>query len=66
MKAQELRQKTKEELDKELKELYREKFNLRMQKGKKQNTNVKSHQFKRVRHDIARIKTILHEKERTL
>ena len=62
MKAEELRKKTTEELKTELVALHKEQFNLRMQKGVGQMP--KSHLYKRVRHDIARAKTILAEKER--
>ncbi|MCK5728447.1 MAG: 50S ribosomal protein L29 [Methylococcales bacterium] len=57
--ANELRQKTKEELNVLLVELSREQFNLRMQKGSGQLT--KSDQVKKVRRDIARVHTILNE-----
>ena len=60
MKANELRDKSVDELNGELKELYREQFNLRMQRGIGQMSQ--SHRFKAVRRDIARIKTILGEK----
>lgn len=60
MKASELRQKTDEELGKELLALLREQFNLRMQKGMGQVS--RHHQFSRVRKDIARIKTLLNER----
>ncbi len=60
MTAAELRKKSKNELNEELRELRREMFNLRMQKTLQQGT-VKFNNFKRVRVDIARIKTILHE-----
>ena len=60
MKAADLRQKGSEELNKELLELTREKFNLRMQRGTGQLAN--SHKVKEVRRDIARVKTILNEK----
>jgi len=60
MKANELRQKNVEELNKELHELLREQFNLRMQKGTGQLT--RPHQVKTVRRSIARIKTVLNEK----
>ncbi len=60
MKASELRQKGGEELDTLLMELLREQFNLRMQKGSGQLT--KPGRIKLVRREIARIKTILHEK----
>ncbi|MCK4493525.1 MAG: 50S ribosomal protein L29 [Methylococcales bacterium] len=59
MMANELRQKTKEELNTLLVELSREQFNLRMQKGSGQLT--KSDQVKKVRRDIARVHTILNE-----
>jgi len=60
MNAQELRSKTTDELKTELLALLREQFNLRVQKGMGQPP--KPHLFKRVRLDIARIKTILKEK----
>ena len=59
MKANELRSRSSAELRKELVSLLREQFNLRMQKGTGQL--ARPHQFKRVRRDIARIKTILNE-----
>ncbi len=59
MKASELREKGKQELDTLLGELAREQFNLRMQKGTGQNT--RPDQIKKVRRDIARIQTILNE-----
>lgn len=60
MNATELRSKSIEELTKELLALLKEQFNLRMQKGIGQPP--KSHLFKKVRLEIARIKTILKEK----
>ena len=57
MKATELRQKTKAELQAMLIELSRERFNLRMQKATGQLS--KSDQVKKVRRDIARIQTVL-------
>jgi large subunit ribosomal protein L29 len=60
MKAEELRKQDVEALRKELLELRREQFNLRMQKGSGQEP--RSDQFGRVRKDIARIKTVLNEK----
>lgn len=60
MKATELRNKSVDELTKELLALLKEQFNLRMQKGVGQPP--KSHLFKKVRLEIARIKTILKEK----
>lgn len=60
MKASELRKKSVEELAKELLALLKERFNLRIQKGSGQTP--KAHLFKKVKLDIARIKTILKEK----
>ncbi len=61
MKANELRQKNPEELREELLALLREQFNLRMQRATGQMS--KPHLFKRVRRDIARVNTILHERQ---
>jgi len=52
--------KTVVELRDELKGLLQEQFSLRMQKGMGQMTNV--HELRRVRRDIARIKTVMTEK----
>lgn len=60
MKANDLRDKSVEDLNKELLELAREKFNLRMQQGTGQLTQP--HQVKAARRNIARVKTILNEK----
>lgn len=60
MKANELRQKSAEDLGKKLLELGREQFNLRMQQGTGQLS--KPSQVKQVRRSIARIKTLLREK----
>ena len=60
MKAVDLRNKNVDELKTELLALLKEQFNLNMQKGMGQAP--KSHSFKRVRLDIARIKTVLKEK----
>jgi large subunit ribosomal protein L29 len=60
MKVSELREKSVEDLTKELLALMKERFNLRMQKGAGQP--LKSHLFKKVKLGIARIKTILKEK----
>ena len=62
MEASELRNKTVDELNEELVALRREQFNLRMAAatGEMSNTN----EPKRVRRDIARIKTVLNELER--
>ena len=60
MKISEIREKSEKELTKELHALLKEQFNLRMQKGAGQPP--KSHLFKKVKTEIARIKTVLHEK----
>ncbi len=62
MNAIELRKKTKDELDKMLIDLARERFNLKMQKGTGQLS--KPDQVKKVRRDIARIHTIVNEMAR--
>lgn len=59
MKASELRQKSKDELDAMLLSLSRERFNLKMQKGTGQLS--KPDQVKKVRRDVARIRTVLKE-----
>jgi len=60
MKANDLRQKSADELQKDLDGLVREQFNLRMQKGTGQLS--RPDKVKKVRRDIARIKTVLNEK----
>ena len=60
MSANDLRQKTAAELELELDTLLREQFNLRMQKGSGQLS--RPDQVKKVRRNIARIKTVLNEK----
>ena len=60
MNVSEMRQKSAEELQQELLELLREQFNLRMQRATGQLS--KPHLVKRVRRDVARVKTILNEK----
>jgi large subunit ribosomal protein L29 len=63
MKAQELREKSVEDLDQELLALRREQFNLRMQQA---TGELPQHtQHRRVRKDIARVKTVLSELKRT-
>ncbi len=57
MEAQELRSKNPGELRQELTELLQEQFNLRMQKGMGQLTHT--HQLKKVRRNIARVRTVL-------
>jgi large subunit ribosomal protein L29 len=60
MKANELKDKSVEELNNDLKGLLREQFNLRMQKGTGQLSQP--HRVKQVRRDVARVKTILNQK----
>jgi large subunit ribosomal protein L29 len=60
MSVAEIKGKSVDELGGELKDLYREQFNLRMQKGSGQD--IKPHNFKRVRRQIARIKTVINQK----
>lgn len=60
MKATDLRSKNTDELNKELIELRRAQFNLRMQAGTQQLNNPD--QMKKTRRNIARIKTVLAEK----
>lgn len=62
MKASELRQKSKEELNGLLGERVKEQFNLRMQKATGQL--AKPSEVKKARREIARIHTILNEKAR--
>lgn len=57
MAINELRKKTPEELAQHLLELRREQFNLRMQKGSGQL--AQTHQFGRVRREIAQVKHLL-------
>jgi len=57
--AQEYRKMSVKDLNAELINLRREQFNLRMQMGS--GNTPKIHRFSIVRHDIARIKTILTE-----
>jgi large subunit ribosomal protein L29 len=59
MNASELRAMSADDLHKQLEELLREQFNLRMQKGVGQLTRPS--QMKAVRRDIARIKTLMTE-----
>ena len=60
MKPSELRGKPPEELQKELESLLRAQFGLRMQLATQQLGNTS--QLKKVRRDIARVRTILKEK----
>lgn len=59
MKAAELREMTHEALEEELLKLRREQFNLRMQRATGQN--MPANEYRRVRKDIARIKTVMTE-----
>jgi large subunit ribosomal protein L29 len=60
MKAKDLRAKDVEALNKELGELLKAHFSLRMQHGTQQLNNTS--QLSRTRRDIARVKTVLREK----
>ncbi|HEV7345427.1 MAG TPA: 50S ribosomal protein L29 [Devosia sp.] len=60
MKASDVRSKTADELKDQLVDLKKEQFNLRFQRATQQLE--KPAQVKKVRRDIARIKTILGEK----
>ena len=62
MDATDLRNKSVEELNEELVALRREQFNLRMQKA--MGELMQNHQHKRVKKDIARVKTVLNEMKR--
>ena len=55
-----MKTKSEVELRDELKSLLQEQFNLRMQKGMGQMTNV--NELRRIRRDIARVKTIMTQK----
>jgi len=61
MKANELRQKSVAELEESLLELLKEQFNLRMQQGTGQLS--RPHLMAAVRKDIARVKTVMNEKQ---
>ena len=60
MKASELKVKSPQELQQELNSLLKAQFGLRMQKATQQLTNTS--QLKKVRRDIARVRTVLAEK----
>ena len=60
MKPSELREKNGEDLQKELEGLLRAQFGLRMQLATQQLGNTS--QMKKVRRDIARVRTIMREK----
>jgi len=57
MKANELKAKEPEELRKELESLLKAQFSLRMQKATQQLSNTS--QLRKVRRDIARVRTVL-------
>ena len=61
MKASELQGKDKAALDKELNDLLKAQFGLRMQVATQQLNNTS--QLKKVRRDIARVKTVMNQKE---
>lgn len=60
MKAEELKKMTADELEAKLAELKKELFNLRFQHAINQLENP--HQITEVKHDIARVMTVLNEK----
>jgi large subunit ribosomal protein L29 len=60
MKASELRTKDVGELQKELADLMRAHFSLRMQYGTQQLNNTS--QLRKVRRDVARVRTVLQQK----
>ena len=59
MKVSDLRNSSAAELQEQLHDLLKEQFNLRMQQGSEQLTRPS--QMRAVRHDIARIKTVMTE-----
>ena len=61
MKATELRGKDQAALEKELNELLKAQFGMRMQIATQQLSNTS--QLKKVRRDIARVKTVMNTKE---
>jgi large subunit ribosomal protein L29 len=63
MKANDLRGMSQEDLNKELLDLRREQFSLRMQRATGQL--ARPHEYGRVKKDIARVKTILGELKQT-
>jgi large subunit ribosomal protein L29 len=60
MKASELRAKSAADLDKELNDLLKAQFSLRMQLATQQLTN--NSEIRKVRRDIARVRTLIGEK----
>lgn len=61
-KAADIRAKTADELNAMLLDLHKEQFNLRFQRATGQSQGIA--RVRQVRRDIARIKTILHERSR--
>jgi len=62
MKTAELREQSAEQLREELNSLLKAQFSLRMQKATQQLTNTS--QLVKVRRDIARVRTVMAQKER--
>jgi len=62
MKVVDIRSKTEDELKDQLRELKRESLNLRFQRASGQLESTS--RIRAVRHDIARIRTVLNEKRR--
>ena len=60
MKASEVRAKSAADLEQELTDLLRAQFSLRMQKATQQLSN--NSQLRKVRRDIARVRTVMHRK----
>ena len=60
MKVEDLRQKSDDELNQEVLDLRKEAFNLRFQRASGQLENTA--RVRQVRRDIARLKTVLHER----
>ena len=60
MKASELRDRSADDLQQELQSLLKAQFSLRMQRATQQLTNTS--QLKKVRRDIARVRTLLAQK----
>ena len=63
MKTSELRARDADALTKELQDLLKAQFSLRMQKATQQLTNTS--QIRKVRRDIARVRTVMGEKARS-
>jgi large subunit ribosomal protein L29 len=62
MKASEMREKSVAELNEQLNTLYRDQFNIRMQKSTGQL--AQTHLTGNIKKDIARVKTIITEKQK--